>query len=118
MTDDDLVRYLRGLGYTVDVAQDQNGVSYTVIRDVRVPNKGSLAGRVCDVALPRTNSVPYTVGPSVHTRPPLVPMDTSGPLKTQASQLGSEWQYWSRRFDRAPSPQAIWTHVLTVLTEV
>lgn len=118
MTEEDLMQYLRGLGFTVEVAQDSNGVSYTVMRDVRVPNKGSLAGRVCDVALPRTNSVPYMVGASVHTQPSLVNMDTSGPLKTQASPLGTEWQYWSRRFDRTPSPQAIWTHVLTVLTEV
>jgi hypothetical protein len=41
-----------------------------------------------------------------------------GTRNTQASKLGPDWQYWSRRFDRPPTPQRLWTHILTVLTEV
>ena len=117
MTDDDLVIYLRGLGLEVEATQDSGLAPYIVVRDVKVP-AGTLAGQVCDVALARCQSVPYICPPAIHTRPALVAMDMAGPLKTQASSLGAEWQYWSRRFDRIPSPQLIWTHVLSVLTEV
>lgn len=117
MTDADLEQYLRGLGFTVEALQDSNGFAYIVIRGVRLPT-GSLAGTVCDVALARCQSVPYMVPPSIHTRPALAPMDMAGPLKTQPSALGADWQYWSRRFDRVPSPQAVWAHILTVFNEV
>ncbi len=117
MTDDDLVAYLRGLGYRVEAAQDANGHPYTVIRQVTI-TVGSLANRTCDVALARCQSLPYLVAPAIHTRPALVPMDMNGPLRTQASPLGPDWQYWSRRFDRPPTPQRVWAHILTVLGEV
>ena len=52
------------------------------------------------------------------TKPALVPMNSSAPLATQASPLGPDWQYWSRRFDRTPIPRSIWTHVLTVFDQV
>lgn len=117
MTDDDLVMYLRGLGLEVEATQDSGHAPYIVVRDVTV-TAGTLAGHVCDVALARCQSVPYMCPPAIHTRPVLVAMDMAGPLKTQASPLGAEWQYWSRRFDRVPSPQLIWTHVLSILTEV
>jgi hypothetical protein len=45
-------------------------------------------------------------------------MDMNGPLRTQVSPLGPDWQYWSRRFDRPPAPQRVWAHILTVLGEV
>ena len=117
MTDNDLVAFLRGLGLTVETAQDVNGHPYTVIRQVTI-TAGTLAGRVCDVALARCQSVPYMVAPAIHTRPALVPMDMMGPLRTQASPLGPDWQYWSRRFDRPPTPQRVWAHILTILGEV
>jgi len=117
MTDGDLVAFLRGLGLAVETAQDANSHPYTVIRQVTI-TAGSLAGRTCDVALARCQSVPYLVAPAIHTRPALVPMDTSGPLHTQASQLGADWQYWSRRFDHSPTPQRVWAHILTILGEV
>jgi hypothetical protein len=117
MTDDDLVKYLRGLGLSVEAAQDSGLAPYIVVRNVEVP-QGTLAGRICDVAVARCESMPYVCPPAIHTRPALVAMDMAGPLRTQASALGAEWQYWSRRFDRVPSPQLIWTHILSVLTEV
>jgi len=60
----------------------------------------------------------HIVAAAIHTRPALVPMDMNGPLRTQASPLGWDWQYWSRRFDRAPTPQRLWAHILTILGEV
>ena len=113
MTPDDLDAHLRDIGLTVEVITDGAGQSYTVVRDFTIPT-GSLAGRMCDVALLRPPGVPYAVPAAIHTRPALVPMGT---LTTQASALGPEWQYWSRRFDHPPTPQRVWTHVLTVLGE-
>jgi hypothetical protein len=117
MTAVDLEEYVRGLGYIVEVLDGNDNQSYTVVRNLKIPF-GGLAERVCDVAIQRVTSEPYAVPAAIHTRPALVPMDTAGPLKTQASGIGEDWQYWSRRFDRIPTPKAIWTHVLTVLTEV
>jgi hypothetical protein len=117
VTDVELEEYLRGLGLTVEAAQDRSGHPYIVVRDFVIPC-GPLAERTCDVALARCQTIPYVVPPAIHTRPALVRMDMTGPLKTQSSALGGDWQYWSRRFDRVPTPQAVWTHVLTVLSQV
>lgn len=117
MTDSDLEEHLRSLGHVIEAAQDSSGHPYIVVREVTLPI-GDLAGTECDIALARCQTVPYVVPPAIHTRPALVPMDMSGPHKTQSSALGADWQYWSRRFDRPPTPQAVWTHVLTVFNEV
>jgi hypothetical protein len=117
VTDAELEEYLRSLGLKVESAQDNSGHPYIVTRDFVIPC-GPLVGRTCDVALARCQTNPYVVPPAIHTRPALVRMDMTGPLKTQASPLGADWQYWSRRFDRVPTPQAVWTHVLTVFSQV
>jgi len=117
VTDAELEEYLRSLGLTVEAAQDRSGHPYIVVCNFAIPC-GPLAERACDVALARCQTIPYVVPPAIHTRPALVRMDMTGPLKTQASALGPDWQYWSRRFDRVPTPQAVWTHVLTVFSQV
>lgn len=117
MTDELLEEHLRGLGLIVETTQDSAGCPFIVIRDVVVP-AGSLVGQTCDIALARCRTTPYMCPPAVHTRPALVQMDMVGPLKTQESSLGIDWQYWSRRFDHSPSPQRVWAHILTVLSEV
>lgn len=114
MTDSEFQEYLRGLSLIVESAQDSGGVQYTVVRDYQIP-AGSFVGRTCDVAIACCAGQPYVVASAVHTRPALLPMGTHA---TQASALGPDWQYWSRRFDRPPTPQAVWTHIITVLTEV
>jgi hypothetical protein len=78
---------------------------------------GGLAGMTCDVAIQRVSTTPYVPPAAIHTRPALVAMDSGEPLGTQASPLGTDWQYWSRRLDRTPTPQLIWTHVVTVLND-
>jgi len=113
VTPDDLDSYLRDLGLTVEIINDSEGKPHTVVRQFTIPS-GSLTGRICDVAIMRPPGVPYTVPAAIHTRPALVAMGT---LSTQASPLGPDWQYWSRRFDHPPTPQLIWTHILTVLSE-
>lgn len=116
MTADDFEEYLRGLGMTAEPMQGADGADYTVVRSVELP-AGSLRGRVCDIAIKRETAVPYVPPPAVHTRPALVPMNTGEPLGTQPSGIGPDWQYWSRRFDRTPTPQSLWIHILTVLCD-
>jgi hypothetical protein len=117
MNDADLENYVQSLGYQVETVLDASNVPYMVVHDFTI-TRGSLAGTTCDVALARSQNVPYLCPPAVHTRPALVPMDMVGPLRTQGSPLGSDWQYWSRRFDPSPTPKLIWAHIVTVLTEV
>jgi hypothetical protein len=116
MTADDFDSYVRALGYVVDLLGDGQGNQYSVVRDVTV-TAGSLAGNVCDVALQRLPAIPYQAPPAIHTRPHLVQADKAATLAIQASALGVDWQYWSRRLDRPPSPKTLWTHILTVLSE-
>lgn len=116
MTFDDLEVFLRQLGMTVDGVVSPSETKYVVIHDVLVTS-GPRAGKTCDVAIARVESNPFTMPSAIHTRPPLAPMDMSGPLKTRASELGTEWQYWSRRYDHPPTPKLIWVHILSVLNE-
>ena len=57
---------------------------------------------------------PYVLPSSIHTRPALLKM---GEYNTQQSPIGPEWQYWSRRLDKPPSPAVIWAHIISALTE-
>ncbi|MGO8875494.1 MAG: E2/UBC family protein [Acidimicrobiales bacterium] len=117
LTSDSIEHYLRSVGLVVDVIQDTAGTQFTCVRGITIP-AGSLRGRTCDVAIQRINTVPYTVPAAIHTRPALVPMRPGAPLGTQASSLGPEWQYWSRRYDRLPTAQGIWAHILGILSQV
>lgn len=116
MTADDFEEYVRSLGHTVERITDKDGRGYTAIRGFKVPT-GALAGRECDIAFQRPDGSPYTTPTGIHTRPALVPMDWNEPRRTKVSDIGSEWQYWSRRLDAAPTPKIVFTHILTVLTE-
>ena len=107
---------MRAKGYTVEELAGADGNSYSVIRNVRLPH-GALVGKCCDVAIQRDQTVPYLPPPAIHTRPILAPMDMNGPLRTQRSEIGPDWQYWSRRFDRRPEPWSLWTHILTILCD-
>jgi hypothetical protein len=114
MTAEDFVAYVSGLGWKVETITGADGGRYIAIMALTIPG-GALAGRTCDVAIRRDEPVPYIPPAAIHTRPALVAMGT---LNTQASGIGSDWQYWSRRFDHSPTPARLWAHILTVLTEV
>lgn len=76
---------------------------------------GSLVEKKCDVAIEWTVAIPYVFPAAIHTRPHLLPMDMNNQkIKTQNSGVGSEWQYWSRRLDRQPTPKNIVTHIATI----
>lgn len=116
MTPDDFEEYVRSLGLTVEVLSGEDGNSYSVVHNFDLPS-GALRGRRCDIAIQRVDAVPYVAPPAIHTRPHLVPMDKSEPLKTMKSGIGPDWLYWSRRYDHRPTPRGLWAHILTVLCD-
>ena len=113
MTIEDLEEYL-ATRYKLEKLTADNRQVYLVIRAISIAG-GTLAGKTCDVAVLRSTENPWVPQAALQVRPPLVPM---GQHNTQASPLGHEWQYWSRRFDKVPTPRAFLAHVLTVLAEV
>ena len=118
MTNDDFEAHLRECGYAVEMVTGGDGAAYIVVHNVELP-RGPFRGIRCDIAIQRNEMVPYVPPAAIHTRPHLAPMDTSPPLHTQQSLIGGDWQYWSRRFDRqpTPTPRGLWAHILTVLTD-
>jgi hypothetical protein len=114
MTIDEFDAYVMGLGYKVEPLTGADNLEYTVIREVAIAT-GALIGTKRDIAILRSASVPFVPPAAIHTRPALVPMGT---LSSQASGIGPDWQYLSRRFDRPVTAKGLWIHLLTVLGEV
>jgi hypothetical protein len=90
------------------------GQEFLVIKGVRIPG-GSRIGQECQVAIRRSDQNPWLPEAQVHVRPHLVEM---GQRNSQASPLGAEWQYLSRRFDPPPTPHTYYAFILTVLGEI
>lgn len=106
MTLDDLDKYLIAIGKATEtkaIGSDR----YTVIKGLTVSN-----GNTYDVGIKRNAGTPWLPESALHVCPHRVPMGQSA---SQGSPLGGEWQYLSRRFERAPTPQSFIAHVLTVL---
>lgn len=116
MTGDDLERYLRDRGYTVERITGNDDAQYTIVRGVTI-TAGGLKGSTCDVAVLYVTSTPYLPPAAIHTHPALLPMQGGEPYGTSVSPVGPGWQYWSRRYDRLPTPEGLWTHVLTILND-
>ena len=116
MKPDDLDGFLASLGLTVEEIVGPDNLKYTLVSSFSIA-VGRLVGTVCDIAILKPPEDPYLLPSAIHTRPHLIAMNQSAPFATQNSVLGSDWQYWSRRYDGPVTPKKIWTHVLTVLKE-
>ena len=114
MTNEDLEEYLREIGHDVDTIVGADQRPYIVVRDYHITT-GPLAGKTSDVAIERTSTVPYVFPSAIHTRPALVPMDIQR-YNTQASNIGSGWQYWSRKLRKPPTPQRVVAHIATIFS--
>lgn len=114
MTIEDFESFVRGLGHKVETLAGRDNRSYSLIRAYLI-TVGSLAGTTCDVAIQRVGGNPMVPQSAIHTNPALIPMGTRN---TQKSPIGERWQYWSRRFDRPPTPQNLWAHIATIFSEV
>ena len=113
MTIDEFERHLASTGHVVESATG-GANAYLVIKNVPI-SAGSHKGKICDVGILRSTANPWVPEAAVHVRPHLVQM---GKASSQASPLGSDWQYLSRRFDKVPTPKAVLAHILTVLGEL
>lgn len=114
MTIDELEQHLVSVGHAIAQSTGADGSPYVIIKAVPI-SAGSHAGKSCDVGIMRSTANPWVPQSAVHVRPHLVAMGTAS---SQASPLGSDWQYLSRRFDKAPTPKAFLAHILTVLGEL
>src|SRR5258706_359385 len=112
MTFDEFEQNFVSTGHAIG-SVDIGGNGYTIIKAMSI-STGSHAGKTCDVGILRSTANPWVPQAAVHVRPHLVAMGTAS---SQASPLGIDWQYLSRRFDRAPTPRAFLAHILTVLAE-
>jgi len=88
--------------------------TYLHLKGIRIVG-GTHDGKECEVAILRTTESPWVPQAAVHVRPHLV---TMGQACSQASPVGTDWQYLSRRFDKAPSPRGFLAHIFTVLAEL
>lgn len=113
MTIDEFERHLLSTGHTIEAANVDKD-TYIVIKAVPI-SAGTHAGKTCDVGVLRSTANPWVPQAAVHVRPHLVRM---GQAASQASPLGTDWQYLSRRFDKVPTSKAFLAHILTVLGEL
>jgi hypothetical protein len=109
----DLETHLADIRLSTDTIS-VGGQSFLVIKDVRIPG-GSHVNQLCEVALRRSTDNPWLPEAQIHVRPHLTPM---GQNSSQASPLGTDWQYLSRRFDRPPTPRSFYAHILSALAEL
>lgn len=116
MTNESIASHFQSLGYIVEELKDCNGASYFVVRNYTIPT-GPMTGRVCSIAIQKSLTVPYVAPSAIHTKPYLVPMDMSR-FRTQVSNLGPEWQYWSRKLRDQSHPRNWVTHFATIFNEV
>ncbi|HZR02984.1 MAG TPA: hypothetical protein VFA81_07425 [Burkholderiales bacterium] len=110
---DEFEQHLVATGHAVGSA-DAGGNTYVIIKAVPI-SAGAHAGKTCDVGIMRSTANPWVPQAAVHVRPHLVAM---GQASSQASPLGADWQYLSRRFDKTPTAKAFLAHILTVLGEL
>lgn len=93
---------LKNLGYQVEFLIDNKGTNYVVIREFLIP-MGQFEGRIIDLAIPVPNDYPRVAGPCIHIRAMPQLLDNKDTIKGKRniinSPLGSEWKYWSFRFN-------------------
>lgn len=110
----DFESHLATTGYPTEKRRGNKGGEYLVIRNVTISG-GTQDGRSCDVGILRTDGNPWVPQAALHVCPQLV---TMGQAASQASELGPDWQYLSRRYGRAATPREFFTHILTVLGQL
>ena len=89
-------RQLRALGYSPDLNASGNWVIFRY----DVPG-GRFTGQVVDLAFDVPTDFPRTPPSGPHLRPQLLPIglgDGQHPSKVDASNLGPDWEYWSRPY--------------------
>lgn len=106
-----LAEQLRALGFAVDLSFAQHQV--VVVNDYDV-NLGRHAGKRIRVGIP-ANDFPFTAPAGLHISPLLAP---NGVHNINASPLGADWQYWSRRLQDWKESDRTARHVISYINKV
>lgn len=109
----DLESHVKAVGLSVENIEI-DGQTWMVIRDFLI-NGGTHEGETCDVAFRRSEQNPWAPEAQIHVKPHLVMM---GQWNSQASPLGTEWQYLSRRFDDPAQPRTYYAFLIKALEEL
>ena len=91
-----------------------NGETWMIIKGIRL-NAGPHEGTVCEVAVRRSEQIPWAPDAQIHVRPALTPM---GQKSSHPSPLGTDWQYLSRQLSSVPSPSGYLAYVYSALEEL
>ncbi|MGR3319172.1 MAG: E2/UBC family protein [Candidatus Anammoxibacter sp.] len=93
---------LTKMGYEVKRITASDGNQFAVIHNFKVP-LGRFAGQIIDLGILATPDFPQSIGSSIHVNanPPLFDYSDSQPNVRNVikSALGSNWRYWSKRFE-------------------
>jgi hypothetical protein len=107
---DELKRQLEEIGFAVDESFRQQGVM--VIKDFGV-FVGRHASKVIDVGI-SCPDFPFSAPAGIHLKPVLAP---NGANNIQASPLGTDWQYWSRRLPDWETDRSA-RHIISYINKV
>lgn len=114
-----LLSDLKSLGLSPETIKDNSGLNYALFPGFLIP-AGRFEDRVIDLAIPAPNDYGQIVGSSIHIRSTPILMETqnvAGVRNVTASNLGSDWRYWSFAFKYSPTDttQYLFAQILSVL---
>lgn len=117
-----LLADLKLLGYDPVAIKDSSGLNYAMIGGFIIP-AGKFEGRVIDLAIPAPPDYGRIVGSSMHIKsnPILVDYQNVPSVRNViASNLGSEWRYWSFAFKFLPAnpTEYLMSQIITILKNV
>jgi hypothetical protein len=112
----ELESYVRSTGLSVQdhTPNGEAGEVWMVVGGILLA-VGPHEGTECEVAIRRSDQVPWAPDTKIHVRPHLAVM---GQHSSQASEVGADWQYLSRRFDGVPTPAAYMAFIRSALEEL
>lgn len=89
-------------GYSVEYMSDSKGLDYVIITEY-VIQFGIFKGQGIALAIPVPTDYPRTTGASIHVKSDPLLLDNKDTIKGKRnilnSNLGSDWRYWSFRFN-------------------
>lgn len=107
------------IGYKPELVKGNDGQTYAVFKDFEI-EIGKFSGRVIDLGLLIFPDYPRIVHSSIHVKatPQLFEKidNVSGVRNILDSGLGSEWRYWSYRFNAVPENTAM--HLMSQINGV
>jgi hypothetical protein len=110
---------MNSISWKMGMEKGKDNKNYNVIYGYEI-KAGSKADMKCDIAFEQTSAVPYVFPSAIHTRPRLVSLEQANREKynVQDSGIGEDWEYFSRRLDKPPTPKNVVVHIGTILRDI